>query len=63
MGLVAVLVDTLAVAASSPAATGLVLLCVYAVPASLSDSMLPWWTFVVAHTSTTSTSGEATSAR
>ena len=47
MGLVAVLVDTLTVAASSPAATGLVLLCVYAVPASLSDSMLPWWTFVL----------------
>ncbi|GLY69387.1 hypothetical protein Atai01_60060 [Amycolatopsis taiwanensis] len=47
MGLVAVLVDTLTVAASAPAATGLVLLCVYAVPASLSDSMLPWWTFVL----------------
>lgn len=47
MGLVAVLVDTLTVAASSPAATGLVLLCVYAVPASLSDTMLPWWTFVL----------------
>ncbi|HET6501830.1 MAG TPA: DUF3488 and transglutaminase-like domain-containing protein [Amycolatopsis sp.] len=47
MGLVAVLVDTLTVAASAPAATGLVLLCVYAVPASLSDTMLPWWTFVL----------------
>jgi transglutaminase-like putative cysteine protease len=47
MGLVAVLVDTLAVSASAPAATGLVLLCVYAVPASLSDSMLPWWTFLL----------------
>jgi transglutaminase-like putative cysteine protease len=47
MGLVAVLVDTLTVAASAPAATGLVLLCVYAVPASLSDLMLPWWTFVL----------------
>jgi hypothetical protein len=47
IGLVAVLVDTLAVAASAPAATGLVLLCVYAVPASLSDTMLPWWTFVL----------------
>ncbi|NKQ58709.1 transglutaminase domain-containing protein [Amycolatopsis sp. K13G38] len=47
MGMVAVLVDTLAVAASAPAATGLVLLCVYAVPASLSDTMLPWWTFVL----------------
>ncbi|TNC22677.1 transglutaminase domain-containing protein [Amycolatopsis alkalitolerans] len=47
MGMVAVLVDTLAVGASAPAATGLVLLCVYAVPASLSDTMLPWWTFVL----------------
>jgi transglutaminase-like putative cysteine protease len=47
IGLVAVLVDTLAVAASAPAATGLVLLCVYAVPASLSDTLLPWWTFVL----------------
>ncbi|WP_246127939.1 transglutaminase TgpA family protein [Amycolatopsis rhizosphaerae] len=47
MGMVAVLVDTLAVAASAPAATGLVLLCVYAVPASLSDKMLPWWTFLL----------------
>ena len=47
IGLVAVLVDTLAVAASAPAATGLVLLCVYAVPASLADDMLPWWTFLL----------------
>ena len=35
IGLVAVLVDTLAVSAGTPAASGLVLLCVYAVPASL----------------------------
>jgi hypothetical protein len=47
IGMVAVLVDTLAVAAAAPAATGLVLLCVYAVPASLSDTMLPWWTFLL----------------
>ncbi|MFD9964056.1 DUF3488 and DUF4129 domain-containing transglutaminase family protein [Amycolatopsis sp. NPDC059020] len=47
IGLVAVLVDTLAVAAAAPAATGLVLLCVYAVPAALADDMLPWWTFVL----------------
>ncbi|AHI00489.1 DUF3488 and transglutaminase-like domain-containing protein [Kutzneria viridogrisea] len=47
IGLVAVLVDTLAVAAEAPAASGLVLLCVYAVPASLADEMLPWWSFVV----------------
>lgn len=47
IGMVAVLVDTLAVTASAPAATGLVLLCLYAVPASLADEMLPWWTFVL----------------
>ncbi|HET6708071.1 transglutaminaseTgpA domain-containing protein [Amycolatopsis sp.] len=47
IGLVAVLVDTLTVAAAAPAATGLVLLCVYAVPAALSDEMLPWWTFLL----------------
>ncbi|MEO6087287.1 MAG: DUF3488 and transglutaminase-like domain-containing protein [Umezawaea sp.] len=47
MGLVAVLVDTLAVGAAAPAASGLVLLCVFAVPASLADEMLPLWTFVL----------------
>ena len=47
IGLVAVLVDSLAVAAATPAAAGLVLLCVYAVPASLSDDMLPWWSFLL----------------
>lgn len=47
IGLVSVLVDTLAVSAGTPAASGLVLLCVYAVPASLADEMLPWWAFVL----------------
>ncbi|KAA2258872.1 transglutaminase domain-containing protein [Solihabitans fulvus] len=47
VGLVAIVVDTLAVGASAPAASGLVLLCVFAVPASLSDAMLPWWSFVL----------------
>jgi transglutaminase-like putative cysteine protease len=47
MGLVAVAVDTLAVTARVPAAAGLILLCVYAVPASLDDAMLPWWSFVL----------------
>ncbi|WP_033262662.1 transglutaminaseTgpA domain-containing protein [Amycolatopsis vancoresmycina] len=46
IGLVAILVDTLTVAVAAPAATGLVLLCVYAVPAALSEEMLPWWTFL-----------------
>ncbi|HVK19855.1 MAG TPA: DUF3488 and transglutaminase-like domain-containing protein [Actinokineospora sp.] len=51
IGLVAVLVDTLAVSAGAPAACGLVLLCVYAVPASLADDLLPWWSFVLGATS------------
>ncbi|MGO1049868.1 transglutaminase family protein [Crossiella sp. CA198] len=45
LGLVAIVVDTLAVAAAAPAASGLVLLCVFAVPASLADELLPWWSF------------------
>ncbi len=46
LGLVAILVDTIAVSAGAPAAAGLVLLCVFAVPASVADSLLPWWAFV-----------------
>lgn len=45
LGLVAVLVDTVAVAADAPAAAGLALLCVFTVPALLADEMLPWWSF------------------
>ncbi|HEY6422327.1 MAG TPA: DUF3488 and transglutaminase-like domain-containing protein [Pseudonocardiaceae bacterium] len=47
LGLVAIAVDTVAVSAAAPAASGLVLLCVVAVPASLSDRLLPWWSFVL----------------
>jgi transglutaminase-like putative cysteine protease len=46
LGLVAVAVDAIAVTAAAPAAAGLVLLSVFAVPASVSDTMLPWWSFV-----------------
>ncbi|GAA2356010.1 hypothetical protein GCM10009854_37600 [Saccharopolyspora halophila] len=47
LGVVALLVDLIAVGAGSPAVTGLVLLCVYAIPASLAERMLPWWTFAL----------------
>ena len=47
LGLVAVAVDGLVTIAGVPAAAGLVLLCVYAVPASLDDDMLPWFSFVL----------------
>jgi transglutaminase-like putative cysteine protease len=47
MGLVALVVDALVTTAGVPAAAGLVLLCVYAVPASLDDDLLPWYSFVL----------------
>jgi transglutaminase-like putative cysteine protease len=47
IGGVAIAVDTLVATARVPATSGLVLLCVYAVPASLAGKMLPWWSFVL----------------
>lgn len=47
VGLVALVVDLLAVTAAAPAATGLLLLCVYAVPSALTSELLPWWTFAL----------------
>lgn len=45
LGLVAVVVDLLAVSAAAPAVCGLALLAVVAVPAALSEQLLPWWSF------------------
>jgi transglutaminase-like putative cysteine protease len=47
IGLVAVVVDTLAVSLAAPAATGLVLVCMLTVPVVASDRMLPWWSFAL----------------
>ncbi|TWG08797.1 transglutaminase TgpA family protein [Saccharopolyspora dendranthemae] len=47
LGIVALLVDLIAVGLGTPAVTGLVLLCVFAIPASLSERMLPWWSFAL----------------
>ncbi|MEV0705038.1 DUF3488 and transglutaminase-like domain-containing protein [Saccharopolyspora sp. NPDC050389] len=47
LGLVALAVDVIVVTFRSPAVAGLVLLCVFAIPASLADDMLPWWAFAV----------------
>jgi transglutaminase-like putative cysteine protease len=47
LGLVAIVMDALAVSVAAPAASGLVLVCVVAVPAAVSDQLLPWWTFVL----------------
>ncbi|RKT86066.1 protein of unknown function [Saccharopolyspora antimicrobica] len=46
LGVVAVIIDVIVVGLRSPAVSGLLLLCVFAIPASLSETMLPWWTFV-----------------
>lgn len=46
LGVVVVVVDLIVVGLRSPAVSGLLLLCVFAIPASLADAMLPWWTFV-----------------
>ncbi|MCP2334471.1 transglutaminase family protein [Actinoalloteichus caeruleus] len=45
IGVVAVVADLLAVGLRAPAAAGLLLLSVFAIPASLAREMLPWWTF------------------
>ncbi|MDQ4093493.1 MAG: transglutaminaseTgpA domain-containing protein [Actinomycetota bacterium] len=46
-GLIAIVVDTLAVSAAAPATTGLVLVGVIVVPAALSNRLLPWWSFAL----------------
>lgn len=48
LGVVAILVDVIAVTCAAPAVAGLVLLCIFAIPASLAESMLPWGTFLAA---------------
>ncbi len=45
-GLVAVAVYLAAVGAAAPAAGGVPLLAMFAVPAALSDDLLPWWALV-----------------
>ncbi|WP_051111670.1 transglutaminaseTgpA domain-containing protein [Sciscionella marina] len=47
IGIIAVLVDLLVVDIRMPAVAGLLLLGVYAVPASLADDLLPWWGFLL----------------
>lgn len=47
LGLVAVLVDTVAVSAEAPAAAGLALLCIFTIPALLAGELLPWWSFAL----------------
>jgi transglutaminase-like putative cysteine protease len=46
-GLVAVVVDFLAVSVAAPACAGLVLFGVITVPVAVSNRMLPWWSFVL----------------
>ncbi|MCE0768793.1 transglutaminase domain-containing protein, partial [Pseudonocardia kujensis] len=42
-GVLAVIVHAVSVSAGAPAAAGVPLLCMVAVPAALSDALLPWW--------------------
>ncbi len=46
-GLMAIVVDFLAVSLAAPACAGLVLLAVITVPVAVSDRMLPWWSFAL----------------
>ena len=47
-GLLAVAVHGIAVSADAPAAGGVPLLCVFAVPTALADQLLPWWAVIAA---------------
>jgi len=47
LGCAAIVVDALVAGVQIPAVAGLVLLGVVAVPASLSHTLLPWWSFVL----------------
>ncbi|MEO6881867.1 MAG: transglutaminaseTgpA domain-containing protein [Mycobacteriaceae bacterium] len=47
LGAAAVVVDGLVAGLQAPAGAGLVLLTLVAVPASLVDTLLPWWSFVL----------------
>ena len=48
LGIVAIAVDAIVLTARATAVAGLVLLCVFAIPAALSGDLLPWWTFALA---------------
>lgn len=47
-GVLAIAVFGIAVTAGSPAAAGVPLLCVFAVPTALDEQLLPWWSAVAA---------------
>ncbi|RKS74102.1 transglutaminase superfamily protein [Motilibacter peucedani] len=47
LGLVAVAIDVVTVTLRRPAAAGLVLLAVYAVPGAVSSAGVPWWAFLL----------------
>lgn len=48
LGLVMIAVDSIVVTVGTPAVAGLVLLCLFAIPAALSETLLPWWAFTAA---------------
>ncbi len=47
LALVALIVDFLVCEVDAPALVALPLLCLYSVPASIADELLPWWTFAL----------------
>ncbi|MCW0214197.1 MAG: DUF3488 and transglutaminase-like domain-containing protein [Pseudonocardia sp.] len=47
-GLLAIAVHGIAVSADAPAAGGVPLLCVFAVPTALASALLPWWAVIAA---------------
>lgn len=47
LGLIALIVDFFVSEVDAPALVALPLLCLYSVPASIAQDMLPWWTFAL----------------
>ncbi len=47
LGLLALVVDFFVSEVDAPALVALPLLCLYSVPASIADQLLPWWTFAL----------------
>lgn len=47
LAIVALVVDFLVCEVDAPALVALPLLCLYSIPASIADTLLPWWTFAL----------------
>ncbi len=47
LGLIALVVDFFVAEVDAPALVALPMLCLYSVPASIAEQILPWWTFAI----------------